>query len=70
MGVVEIIGKQGRAFQVSLGLLLLVLVGTGDLFATSSLLEFSVFFIIPVAYFTWFIHRKAGTLVSINNDIF
>jgi len=65
MGVVEIIGKQGRAFQVSLGLILLVLVGTGGLFATSSLLEFSVFFIIPVAYFTWFIHRKAGTLASV-----
>jgi hypothetical protein len=32
MGVVEIIGKQGRAFQVSLGLILLVLVGTGGLF--------------------------------------
>ncbi len=58
MGVVEVIGKQGRAFQVSLGLILLVLVGTGGLFATSSLLEFSVFFIIPVAYFTWFIHRR------------
>jgi diguanylate cyclase (GGDEF)-like protein len=28
-------------------------------------LEFSVFFIIPVAYFTWFIHRKAGTLASV-----
>ena len=65
MGVVEIIGKQGRAFQVSLGFILLVLVGIGGLFATSSLLEFSVFFIIPVAYFTWFIHRKAGTLASV-----
>lgn len=51
MSAVEVVGKQGRADQVSLG-------------ASSSLLEFSVFFIIPVAYFTWFIHRKAGAMAS------
>jgi diguanylate cyclase (GGDEF)-like protein len=64
MGAVEVIGKQSRAVQISLGAILLLLVGTGALFASSSLLEFSVFFIIPVAYFTWFIHRKAGTFAS------
>jgi diguanylate cyclase (GGDEF)-like protein len=64
MGVMEVIGKQSRAVQISLGSILLLLVGTGALFASSSLLEFSVFFIIPVAYFTWFIHRKAGTIAS------
>lgn len=64
MGAVEVIGKQGRAVQVSLGSILLLLVGTGALFASSSLLEFSVFFIIPVAYFTWFIQRKAGIMAS------
>jgi diguanylate cyclase (GGDEF)-like protein len=64
MGAVEVIGKQSRAVQLSLGSILLLLVGSGALFASSSLLEFSVFFIIPVAYFTWFIHRKAGTIAS------
>ena len=64
MSAVEVIAKQGRAVQVSLGSVLLLLVGTGALFASSSLLEFSVFFIIPVTYFSWFIHRKAGTIAS------
>jgi len=64
MSAVEVIGKQGRAVQVSLGSITLLLVGTGAFFASSSLLEFSVFFIIPVAYFTWFIHRKAGAMAS------
>jgi diguanylate cyclase (GGDEF)-like protein len=64
MSVVEVIGKQSRAVQISLGSILLLLVGAGALFASSSLLEFSVFFIIPVAYFAWFIHRKAGTIAS------
>jgi diguanylate cyclase (GGDEF)-like protein len=64
MSAVDVVGKQGRAVQVALGSILLLLVGTGAFFASSSLLEFSVFFIIPVAYFTWFIHRKAGAMVS------
>lgn len=64
MSVVEFIAKQRRAVQVSLGSILLLLVGTGAFFAPSSLLEFSVFFIIPVASFTWFIHRKAGIMAS------
>jgi diguanylate cyclase (GGDEF)-like protein len=64
MSAVEVVGKQGRAVQVALGSILLLLVGTGAFFASSSLLEFSVFFIIPVAYFTWFIHRKAGAMAS------
>jgi diguanylate cyclase (GGDEF)-like protein len=62
MSAIEVIGQQSRAVQISLGSILLLLVGTGALFASGSFLEFSVFFIIPVAYFTWFIHRKAGIM--------
>lgn len=64
MSAIEVIGQQSRAVQISLGSILLLLVGTGALFASSSFLEFSVFFIIPVAYFTWFIHRKAGAMAN------
>jgi GGDEF domain-containing protein len=60
MNATEFISKQRGPVQISLGTILLVLVGTGDYFASSSLLEFSVFFIIPVAFFTWFANRKAG----------
>jgi diguanylate cyclase (GGDEF)-like protein len=70
MGVVEVIGKQSRSVQISLGSVLLLLVGTGVIFASSSLLECSVFFIIPVAYFTWFIHRKAGITASVVSAAF
>jgi diguanylate cyclase (GGDEF)-like protein len=64
MSAMEVIGKQSKAVQISLGSILVLLVGPGTLFASSSLLEFSVFFIIPVAYFTWFMDRKAGTTAS------
>jgi hypothetical protein len=52
MKVAEFIGKQRTTAQVSMGAFLLLLIGIGDYFASSSLLEFSVFFIIPVAFFT------------------
>jgi GGDEF domain-containing protein len=64
MNVTEFIAKERKTVQVSMGALLLVLIGIGDYFASSSFLEFSVFFIIPVAFFTGIINRKAGIAVS------
>lgn len=45
-------------------LVALILIGVGDYFATSRLLEFSVFFVLPISFLTWFVNRRAGLLAS------
>ena len=43
-----------------------VLVGVGDYYVIHRLLlEFSVFFLVPVSFFSWFIGRNAGFLISV-----
>jgi len=50
---------------MALGILLLALVGLGDYFATSKLFEFSVFFLLPISFFTWFVSLRSGLVASI-----
>ena len=64
MDVNEFLSKQRKPSLVALGTLALVLVGTVDYVAVGQLLEVSVFFLIPVSFFTWFVNRKAGFIVS------
>lgn len=64
MDVVEFISKQRRSTLTIAGALLLMLVGIGAYFASGQLLEFSVFFIIPISFFTWFVGRDAGLIAS------
>jgi GGDEF domain-containing protein len=40
------------------------LVGIGTYFASGQLLEFSVFFITPISFFTWFVRRHTGLIAS------
>ncbi len=58
--------KRSKPALLALGLIAMALVGLGDYFATTQLLEFSVFFLLPVAFFTWFVSRRAGLLASLN----
>ncbi len=67
MNVTEEIGKQPRKYVLPLGVLLIALITVADYFITSALLEFSVFFIIPVSYFTWFHSRRVGILGAIGS---
>ena len=46
------------------GTLLLMLVGIGAYFASGQLLESSVFFIVPISFFTWFVGRDWGLIAS------
>jgi diguanylate cyclase (GGDEF)-like protein len=64
MHVAEFISNQRRSTLIFAGTLLLMLVGIGAYFATSQLLEFSVFFIIPISFFTWFVRRHTGLIAS------
>jgi diguanylate cyclase (GGDEF)-like protein len=57
--------KRSQPALLALGLFAMALIGLGDYFATTQLLEFSVFFLLPVAFFTWFISRRAGLLASL-----
>jgi hypothetical protein len=41
-----------------------MLVGTGAYFASGQLLESSVFFIIPISFFTWFVGGSTGLIAS------
>jgi diguanylate cyclase (GGDEF)-like protein len=43
----------------------LILIGVGDYFASAKLLEFSVFFVLPVSFLTWFVDRKAALAASV-----
>lgn len=62
---ISLLGRQPKWLLVSIGLIALMLVGIGDWFASSSLLEFSVFFVLPVSYSAWFLDRRAALLTSL-----
>jgi diguanylate cyclase (GGDEF)-like protein len=62
---ISFLGRQPRWLLVTVGLVALMLVGVGDWFASGSLLEFSVFFVLPISYFAWFLDRRAGLLASL-----
>jgi hypothetical protein len=57
--------KRSQPALLALGLFAMALIGLGDYFATTQLLEFSVFLLLPVAFFTWFISRRAGLFASL-----
>ena len=59
------LGRQRRWLLVMVGLIALLLIGIGDWFASGSLLEFSVFFVLPVSYSAWFLGRRAGLFASL-----
>jgi len=65
MNLNGLLAKQRWPILTALGAMLMVLVGVGDYFASSALLEFSVFFLIPVSFFTWYITRTAGIVASV-----
>lgn len=65
MDVVEFISKQRRSTLTLAGILLLMLVGSGAYVASGQLLESSVFFIIPISFFTWFVGRETGLVAAV-----
>jgi diguanylate cyclase (GGDEF)-like protein len=64
MNVNEFLSKRRKWTLIALGSLALIVIGVANYFAVSELLEASVFFLIPVSFFTWFVSRVAGFVVS------
>jgi diguanylate cyclase (GGDEF)-like protein len=62
---ISFLGRQRRGLLAMIGLIALILIGVGDWFASGSLLEFSVFFVLPVSYSAWFLGRRVGLLASL-----
>jgi diguanylate cyclase (GGDEF)-like protein len=58
------LGTQRNLALITVGLLVLILMGVGDYFASAKLLEFSVFFVLPISFFAWFLSRRTGLLAS------
>jgi diguanylate cyclase (GGDEF)-like protein len=63
--LISFLGRQHRWLLVLVGLIALILIGIGDWFASGSLLELSVFFVLPVSYAAWFLGRRAGLTASL-----
>lgn len=55
--------KAGRAFWGTLGVLLLIIVAFLD-FMTGAELSFSIFYLIPIALFTWAINGNIGIAIA------
>jgi diguanylate cyclase (GGDEF)-like protein len=63
--ITSFLGNQSKTVLVLCGLLALVLLGLGDYLATAKLLEFSVFFALPVSFCAWFLSRRTGIVASV-----
>jgi len=64
MGMTEFLSRQKRAVVILVGLALLSGIATVHSFASLRLLEFSVLYLIPVSFFTWFAGGQWGMLVA------
>ena len=65
MNFAKFLEKESKPILVLLGSAITLLVGVGDYFATNAFLEFSVFFLLPISFFTWFVSRRAALLACL-----
>lgn len=65
MDIISFLSKQRKSVLITFGVLALVLLGVGDYFATAKLLEFSVFFALPISFFAWFLSCRTGVVASV-----
>jgi diguanylate cyclase (GGDEF)-like protein len=56
--------QRSRVFHAAFGTVLLVLIGVLD-YATGRELSFSVFYLLPISYFAWYVTTEAGLAVAI-----
>ena len=57
---ITFLAHQPKWVPLGIGTVALILIGVGDYFASNRLLEFSVFFVLPVSFLTWFVDQRAG----------
>jgi diguanylate cyclase (GGDEF)-like protein len=63
MNITEFLGKQHRGVLIAIGTLLLAAGAVGDN-VTSPEFESSIFFLVPVSFFAWFINRETGLIAA------
>lgn len=61
--IIEYFGKQSKLFLITLGFLLLLLIGVLD-YLTGTEISVVVFYLLPVALVTWYFGRWTGFLMS------
>jgi diguanylate cyclase (GGDEF)-like protein len=61
--MIEYFSKQSKLFLITLGLLLVILVGATD-YLTGVEISFGVFYLFPISLITWFVGRWTGILIS------
>ena len=61
---INFLANQPKWVLLGIGSVALILIGVGDYFASNKLLEFSVFFVLPVSFLTWFVDQRAGLMGS------
>ena len=59
----EYIENSGTTFKLTIGYLLFILISFID-FLTAEI-SFSIFYLIPVSFITWFVNKKYGTITSV-----
>lgn len=64
MNLTEFLGRQNKGLLAAIGIFLLVVVSIGDL-AAGPYSESSVFYLLPVSFFSWFIGRHVGLIAAI-----
>ena len=57
---ISFLANQPKWVLLGIGSVALILIGVGDYFASNRMLEFSVFFVLPVSFLTWFVDQRAG----------
>ena len=65
MHFAKFLEKQTKPVLILFAGAAILLIGVGDYFATNAFLEFSVFFLLPISFLTWFVSRRAGLLASL-----
>ncbi len=63
MNVITALEKRSKAFWITVGLILLCVVAVLD-YLTGYELSFSLFYLIPIALFSWFISSWLGVVIS------
>ena len=64
MNAADLVRRQPKGPQISIGIFLLLLVATADIFAGSELLDFPILYLLPVAFITWVLELSFGLLAS------
>ena len=69
MNVNEFLSKRRKSSLIAVGISALVLVGTANYFAVGRLLEASVFFLIPISFFTWYVSQRTGFAAAVASAV-